>query len=117
MRITTLAAVTLAAAALSACQRSYGTTSIQEHYNRGENVIRAHIGAGACLDCFNAYRGWSDEKAFALSASGTFAYARGRNTQGEANRQALETCQSYNRQDEANKPCQLLMSGHRFVWR
>ena len=117
LKFVTLCTAALATVALTACQSSYGTTSIQDNYNRGENVIRAHVGVGACLNCFNAYRGWADEKAFALSPSGSFSYARGMSSQREANQTALKNCQSRNGAAEANQPCKLLMSGHHFVWR
>lgn len=102
--------------ALAACETPpEGVSGKQVQYNRAETVILKYIGEGLCLNCFNLYRTMKPSKAYAISTSGAFGYSNGQSSQSTANKNALANCKASNR--DASKPCKLLMSGDRYVWR
>jgi hypothetical protein len=111
-----IATFTLCLGALSACQatdESFGVSSKQVNYLKGENVVRQYTGEGICMTCFNSYRTRDDKKAFAMSKAGAFGIASGHKTSADAQRAALNSCRSSSK----GAGCKLLMVGDRFVWK
>lgn len=115
--ITKVANLVACATILAACVPNEGVTSLsskQVNYLKAENVVRKHTGDGVCMQCFNSYRTWKENKAFAMSSSGAFGISNAQKTVAAASKNALASCKAQRKKGSDN--CKLLMVNDKYLW-